>query len=487
MNQTSILLVDDDIILIEGMTRQLVREGYQVRNAQTLAGAAAQLAAQPPDIAILDYYLPDGVGMDLLHLIRKDFPTTDAIFMTAQDKVQLAVEALKAGARDFLTKPTEIEHLLRIIRRIEEERALQIENRVLRMRIGANPAAQRLIGKSPVIQQVRDLVTRAAQSRSTVLITGESGTGKELVSRVLHELSPSPSSPYVPVECSSINPNLFESELFGHVKGSFTGADRNRDGLFRLAGEGTLFLDEVAEIPPAVQAKMLRALQEREYRPVGGSEYYRLKARIVAATNVDLQQAMRDGRFREDLFYRLNVIRISLPPLRVRPMDIIPLAEHLIVRLNEQHPGRKVHGLTPAAAQILEAYKWPGNVRELDNCLEHCFAIGRDEWIDANDLPEMIRQAAAGEQRPPLEVPLPAPRTAPGDFPAPPQFSEDQPRTMAEYERLAIKQTLAELHGSIPEAAERLQVGKSTLYRKIKEYGLEEFAGRGRFSDEETP
>lgn len=382
MTAKHILLVDDEVRLREMLGILLRRSGYQVTSASGVQDALAQLRAGTFDAVLSDLKMPDGSGLEVLQAVQDLRPSTQVVLMTAYGTTGVAVEAMRNGAYDFLEKPFKNEVLLATLDKAIEKHSIVEENRALRAQI--NGSSIDLIGVSQPMRHLRETIGRAAAAPTSVLITGESGTGKELVARALHEHSPRSKAPFVVINCGALPENLMESELFGHEKGAFTGATANKDGLLRAATGGTLFLDEIGEMPLALQVKLLRVLQERKVRPLGGSKELPIDVRIVAATNRDLEEEVRRGMFREDLFYRLNVIRLCLPPLRQRPEDIPGLAQHLLQKhsLLQQRNLR----LGKAALAWLGKQAFPGNVRELENLIERAVALAPGHTIEPTDL-----------------------------------------------------------------------------------------------------
>ena len=433
----AVLVVDDEPEIC-GLCRECLEKlGCTVDVAGDVKAARAALAASPFDLAIFDVRLPDGSGLDLFRQAHEKWPDMPIAIMTAYVSIQDAIEAVKSGAVDYITKPFDIGRLRDVVE-------------LAAGRLPADGAEKRkgtfefhgIIAASDAMRSVCGLIERAAQHPSTVLIQGESGTGKELVAKAIHKAGPNSNKPFVPVECSAIPGPLLESELFGHTKGAFTGAHADSPGLFRAAGRGTLFLDEIGELPRPFQVKLLRVLQEREVRPVGSSETVPAKARVIVATNRDLHAAMAHGQFRRDLFYRVHVVPIYLPPLRARRADVAPLARHFLDQLNAAS-GRKVR-LSRAALQMLEKRNWPGNVRELENCIERSFALGSGSLIDEVQLAEL-------ETRP-----------------EPPREGD----RLEDFEKQAIEAALLKTGGNREKAARILNIGVATLFRKLKKYEL---------------
>jgi DNA-binding NtrC family response regulator len=394
---SKILVVDDESSMREFLSIMLRKEGYQVAVAESRATAAKALERGPMDLVITDVRLPDGDGIEILRHIKAVSPETVVVVMTAFGSTETAVAALKLGAQDYLTKPFDVEELKIVVRSALEKRQLEAENLLLKAELRARHGLDRIIGVSPVMAGLMQLVRSVAPTNSTVLVTGESGTGKELVARAIHALSPRRDAPFVSINCGALPEGLLESELFGHVKGAFTDAHQNRRGLFEAAHRGTLFLDEVAETSPAMQVKLLRALQDKRVRRVGGTSETDVDVRLIAATNRPLEALVREGRFREDLYYRLAVIPVRIPPLRERREDIPLLAEQFLQRFNKEMK-KKVAKISSEAMARLTSYHWPGNVRELENVIERAVALESTPAILAERLPETVSPAV---QRPP--------------------------------------------------------------------------------------
>ncbi|MBI3932208.1 MAG: sigma-54-dependent Fis family transcriptional regulator [Acidobacteria bacterium] len=397
-----ILVVDDEPSMRELLGIMLRREGYEVVAAESRAMAAAALAGAPADMVITDIKLPDGDGIEILRHVKAASPETVVIVMTAYGTTQTAVAALKLGAHDYLTKPFDVEELKIVVRGALEKRQLEEENILLKAEFRSRHGLDRIVGVSPPMRAVFDVVRSVAPTASTILITGESGTGKELVAKAIHALSPRRDAPFVSINCGALPENLLESELFGHVKGAFTDAHQNKKGLFEAAHRGTLFLDEVGETSPAMQVKLLRSLQDRKIRRVGGTAEVEVDVRLVAATNRPLESLVRERRFREDLYYRLNVIPIRIPPLRERREDIPLLTEHFLGRFSEEM-GKSVTRISSEAMGKLQAYSWPGNVRELENVVERAVALEITPTVLVERLPEALltdaRHPSADELR----------------------------------------------------------------------------------------
>jgi len=394
--------------------------------------------------------MPDMSGLDLLREIKKQDESIEVIVMTGYPTISSAVEALKEGAYDYLSKPLILDELRHLMTRVMERRFLRGEVDSLRTRLGEELTVNELIGTSPPMQRVKEIIGKVAVTDSPVLIEGESGTGKELVAAAIHRLSARAKRPFLPVNCSAIPGDLLESEFFGHVRGAFTGAVSDALGLFRGANEGTIFLDEIAELPPALQVKLLRVLQEMQVRPVGSTRAYPVDVRVIAATNRNLEKAMTEGMFRQDLFYRLNVVRVQLAPLRERREDILPLVNHFMRRFNRRFR-RDVRGVAPDALASLQEYAFPGNVRELENLVERAYAMGARTQISLADLPSLAR-------------------TAPADMVA--AISPAAIPRLADVEKSLILKALSTLNDDKEAAARALGISRRTIYRRLKEYGM---------------
>jgi DNA-binding NtrC family response regulator len=385
-----VLVVDDEPGVQESL-RMLLKDTCEVATAGNVDAALQALAAAPPDLVLLDLVMPGRSGLDLLAELAERGVRTPVIVLTATKTVATAVEAMKLGAADYVTKPFEVDALRIKVQRLLEQRALEAEVVRLRDEVSRRTQLGGLIGRSDRMQEVFRAIERVAQSRASVLLTGESGTGKELVARAIHELGPRAAGPFVALNCAAIPETLIESELFGHERGAFTDARERRIGKFEAASGGTLLLDEIGELAPSVQAKLLRALQERSIERVGGSAPIPVDVRVVAATHRDLEHEVAAGRFRADLYYRIHVVPIALPPLRERREDVRLLAEHFLARA-ESETGRRLR-LSPAALAALERYPWPGNVRELENAIEHAIALAEGERIEVADLPPALARS----------------------------------------------------------------------------------------------
>lgn len=449
-----ILVADDQEAVREICTSVAGALGYRVTNAASGREALRMLDEDVPDVLVCDVRLPDIGGVDLMKRLHQAHPALPVLLTTAYGTVAMAVEAMKLGAFDYLTKPFELEEMKLLLQAAVRQSQLEREARGLRLVARGPFAPGSLIGASPAMQRIFRMVGKVAQSRYSVLILGESGTGKEVVARALHYTGAERDRPFIPVDCGALVPTLIESELFGYVKGAFTGAHHNHEGLLEVAHGGTVFLDEIGELSVDLQAKLLRAIQEKEVRPVGGTRRVKVDVRIVAATNRDLQAAVTNGSFRKDLFFRLNVVSIKLPPLRDRVMDIPMLVEHFLERYTP--PGSPARKFSDEAMARMLSYEWPGNIRELENCVEHCLAMASGARLEASDLPSPLQQ--------PVRMP---PRTV----------TETGIRAMAEVERDAILAALTQAKGDKLLAARLLGIGKTTIYRKLKEYAYAAQAG----------
>jgi DNA-binding NtrC family response regulator len=455
-----ILVVEDDAAMAQYLQESLVEEGFAAEVALTGRGALDRIRPGDVDVVVTDLNLPDLHGLDLLREIKAlADPPPHVIAITAFGSIDTAIKAMKFGAYDYLTKPFEIEELVVAVEKALGERKLHREVQRLRREVQGRYTPSNMVGKSAAMQEVFDLIRRLAQSSSNVLITGESGTGKELVARAIHYNGPRASRPFVPVNCAAIPDNLLESELFGHKRGAFTDARNDRQGMFLEADGGTIFLDEVTELPFPLQAKLLRVIQEREVRPLGASRSERIDVRIISATNRNLENLLQGGHFREDLYYRLNVINVAIPPLRDRAEDTLPLAEHFL-RIYSARAAKRVTQLQPAAAKLVLGYPWPGNVRELENVMERAVALVPEDapGVRADDLPPHIR-----ERRSP-------------DLLA---GAVQRRLTLAELEREYIFQVLQSEAGNKTRAAQFLGLDRKTLYRKLEEYGRLESGDSG--------
>src|SRR5713226_2586683 len=471
MHKGSILVVDDEAEIREGLEMLLSSEGYDVASAETGDAGLAKLEEQPFDLLLLDVSLPDRNGLELLREIRRRDPFLSVVLITAYGSIDMARAAFKSGAQDYITKPWSNDELLAQVAQAVESRRLRDENLQLKRALKQRFNFPNIIGKSEKMLAVLDLVSQVAPSRSTVLISGESGTGKELIAKAIHSASPRADKAFVPANTGSIPVDLLESQLFGHVKGAFTSAIASKKGLFEVADQGTIFFDEISTISPETQAKLLRVIQEREFMRLGGTEQLKVDVRIVAASNVELLTLVREGRFREDLYHRLNVIHLTLPPLRDRREDIPSLLAHFLVRYCEEN-GKPMRQFTPSALKLMMDYDWPGNVRELENVVERAVVLSTSEAMDADLLPENVRtrEIVRGVRLQLAEFlpPLPGESGGRSTAPAPSLFE-----ILEEVERRIIVDMLERTNWNQTEAAERFQVPLSTLNQKIKRLGIE--------------
>ena len=445
----TIVVADDEKNIREGLAEALSLDGYRALPAADGEEALALVESADADLVITDLRMPKLGGTDVLNHVVSRYPGLPVIVLTGHGTIEDAVVAMRAGAFDFLTKPVNLDHLSLLVKRALESRELARKNRELEAEVEAQRRSSSIIGKSAEMKKVFDLVRRVAPTRASVLVTGDSGVGKELVADAIHNLSPRRDGPLVKVHCAALAESLLESELFGHEKGAFTGAQARKRGRFELADKGTLFLDEIGEINQNVQIKILRVLQERKFERVGGEETVEVDVRIVAATNKDLKEEIRKGTFREDLYYRLNVVNIRVPPLRER-RDDIPLLAMAFLREFTEENGKKLEGFDPKARQALYAYPWPGNVRELRNSVESAVVMASSGLVGLDDLPPGVR--SSGEERD-VRVPIGS--------------------TLEAAEKILIRETLAAQGGNKSRTAEVLGIGRKTLYQKIEEYRIE--------------
>ncbi len=393
--KSRLLVVDDEQSLLEFLHLLFEEEGYDVERANSVAEARRTIAAATYDLVLCDILMPDGNGLDLLREIKERQPHTAVIMMTAYTSTKSAIEAMKLGAYNYISKPFDVEELKVVVAKALEKTGLEVENVYLRRELEQKYQFSNIIGRSQKMQEIFSLIERVAKTQSTVLVRGESGTGKELIARAIHFSGTRSQDRFLSINCGALPENLLESELFGHEKGSFTGAVREKKGLFQEADEGTLFLDEIGEMTTAMQVKLLRALQEKKIRRVGGNREESIDVRIIAATNQDLRELIDAGKFREDLYYRINVIPIHLPPLRQRRGDI-PLLTEFFIRKYSEEMGFEPKPITVEGLQLLESYDWPGNVRELENTIERALALSTSENLTTQDLPLHFRAGRAG-------------------------------------------------------------------------------------------
>jgi len=427
--------------------------GFDCVDAENAEIALAQLEEISPDIVLADLMMPNMSGLEFLPRVKQLLPRTEIAIMTGHGSIETAVQAMKLGACDYITKPFRVEELKLLLQRMAEKVKLVAENQFLRERVSTEMELNGIVGSSSKIQDVLRMVARLKDTRTPVLITGESGTGKELVARAIHYRGLLAKKPFVAVDCGALVPTLIESELFGYEKGAFTGALKSKDGLFQSANGGTIFLDEIGELSLELQAKLLRVLQEKEVRPVGSNQKFKVDVRVIAATNRDLEEAQKEGKFRKDLYFRLNVVTVHLPPLRERRSDIAALVHYFLDRLA---PGKTL-SVSPAAMKCMLQYDWPGNVRELENCMERAVALGSQEMIDVADLPPQLRAQQETE------------------FAAHPVAGASAPEAntdLEEIERDTIQRVIEQVQGDKAQARRMLGISRATLYRKLKRYNI---------------
>ncbi len=455
-----ILIVDDDTATREALEAGLKKLGHDIVLADSGSSALEEVRRRPVDLAIIDLRLPDFTGTELFEALRILRPEAVAIMISGHATVNEAVSALKKGIYDFITKDFRMQELRKVVSRALETQQILAENRRLRQALQEKSPTGRIIGRAPALLKVIQMVGQVAPMRSTVLLSGESGVGKELVAEAIHYQSPRQGKPLVKLNCGALPEGLIESELFGHEKGAFTGAIQQRKGRFELADSGSIFLDEISEMPTATQVKLLRVLQEGEFERVGGTQTLKIDVRVIAATNVDLEAAVASGRFRKDLFYRLNVINLKIPPLRERVEDIPLLALHFLDKFCLEN-NRPPMGFSPAAMTALKGYSWPGNVRQLQNVVERAVAFCQGDTVQLTDLPDEIRHDTPVEDK--MIIPVGA--------------------SMEEIERLAVLSTLKKTGGDKELAARLLGIGLATLYRRLKEMETIEVAPLFRNED----
>jgi DNA-binding NtrC family response regulator len=447
----TVLILDDEPVIREVLGAVLAKAGHVTREAATAAEGLQRLEKEPIDLLLLDLMLPDRPGLEVLVDVRARHPEIPVVVVTAYSSVESAIAAMREGAFHYIPKPFRNEEVVHVVRQALEKRRLVAENRALRAKLEPAGGFREIVGRSAAMERVFETVRQAAVARTTVLITGESGTGKELVAKALHRLSPRAAGAFVTVHSGALPTDLLESNLFGHVRGSFTGAVADKKGLFKAADGGTIFFDEIGTVPLETQAKLLRVLQEREFTPVGAVEPIHSDVRVLAATNADLTKAVAEGRFREDLFYRLCVITVNLPPLRERKDDVPLLVETLLARAAAEN-GRAVPSVTPAAMKALLDHDWPGNVRELENVLERALVLGHGV-IDLDQLPDAVRRSV--------------PRAA--AFPAEGLNFKD---AVGAYERALLAAALGRANGVQKRAAELLGLKPTTLNEMLKRHGM---------------
>lgn len=458
MNKGSLFLIDDDRQVLTSMADWLRSLGYQVEVAASCAEGLAGVRRKTFDLVLTDVRLGDGDGSAILHECRKKNPTTSVIMISGYATVDMAMEAVRAGAFDFLTKPLIDQELEMAIERALNQRKVIEENVNLKAQLDLRFGMENIIGHDRRMLKIFDVIDSVADTKATVLITGESGTGKSIVARAIHRRSSRRDKPFVEVACGALPETLLESELFGHVAGAFTGATGEKMGKFMLANQGTIFLDEIATASPSMQVKLLRVLQDFELEQVGGTKTCTVDTRVILATNEDLGRAVAEGRFRQDLYYRINVINVELPSLRERIADIPPLARHFLEELCAE-TGKKIAGFSEPAMAALQSYRWPGNVRELENVIERAVLLGKGDAIGLDDLPAQLASA--------------------GPFPLEPAGDRSLKEAMQNPERRIILETLRSHEWNRQATADALGINRTTLYKKMKRLGLDEPVGAG--------
>ena len=451
MREKNILVIDDDKIILDSLCEFLTLEGFRTSGAETLKGALAKLEQEHYSLVITDVNLPDGDGLELLDIIRENHPQTVTLVITGYGTIESAVKAIKQGAYDYLTKPIVDDDLRLAVERAIKQQSLMSENESLRLQLEQKYRLENIISHNYKMAKIFDLVEAVANTKTTILMAGPSGTGKSMLARAIHHRSSRRNKPFIEVSCGALPETLLESELFGHTKGSFTGAVNNKEGKFLAADSGTIFLDEVANSSAALQAKLLRVLEDRQFDPVGSNKTQTVDTRIILASNRNLDEEVRQGRFREDLYYRINVVTIDLPPLCKRVGDVRLLAEHFLRVYSAQHNRNKL-GITDEAMEYLERYTWPGNVRELENVIERAALLSKNKFIGPEDLPNSIKQEQNQQQETYKLLSLKGALAGP--------------------EKNIIRQALEANHWNRQATAKALGINRTTLFKKMKRYGL---------------
>ncbi len=458
MVKANILIVDDDRIILDSLCEFLNLEGYRTTPARSITRAIGELQKQSFSLALTDVNMPDGDGFELLSIIRKNYPKTVPIVITGYGTIESAVEAIKMGAHDYLTKPIIDDDLLLSVERSLRQQSLMSENETLRSQLLEKYSLENIISHDYKMSRIFDLIEAVADSKTTVLMTGPSGTGKSMLARAVHYRSWRKDEAFVEVSCGALPETLLESELFGHVKGAFTGAVRDKEGKFLASNRGTIFLDEISSASPAMQVKLLRVLQNRQFEPVGSNRTITVDTRVLLASNTDLAEEVRAGRFREDLYYRINVVTINIPPLADRVGDVPLLSEHFLKYFSMTH-GKQKTGVTEEAMEYLQRYAWPGNVRELENVMERAVLLSKGPEIGVEDLPpSLLTQSAVGNPQRYGQMSL--------------------KEAMAKPEKNIIRAALEANNWNRQETARALQINRTTLYKKMKRYELEAEAAR---------
>src|SRR6266700_7314124 len=454
-----ILAIDDEPAMTEWLKVLLEHHGYEVRTALIGTRGEELFKTWKPDAVVTDMMLPDVDGIELVRKFKLLDPEAEVIVITGQGNIPRSVEAVKAGAFDFLEKPVDAERLLDKLEKAIKQKTLIDENEQLKQKLQDRYKFQNVIGESKKMQELFDLIESVAASEANILIQGENGTGKELIANAIHYNSKRSKGPFIKINCAAIPKDLIESELFGYKRGAFTGANMDKEGLFEMAEGGSLLLDEIGEMPPYLQTKLLRVLQEREYRPIGSDRIVHVDFRLLCATNIDLETALREGKLREDLYFRINTITLRVPPVRERSEDIPLLCNHFLDKFNQRYQ-KNVRAISPAAYHLIIRNRWPGNVRELENAIERAVLVAKGSEITPNDLPETIREEGSPAQ----------------DFTIPPH------RTLAEIEKMAILQTLQRTNWNKQEAAQILGLYRPTLYSKMKKHEIRDAGKSARSS-----
>jgi DNA-binding NtrC family response regulator len=451
MRKKNILVIDDDKIILDSLCEFLSLEGFQTNGVETVKSALAKLEEENYCLVLTDVNLPDGDGIELLGIIKQNYPQTVVIVITGYGTIDSAVKAIKKGAYDYLTKPIIDDELRLTVERAINQQSLISENENLRFQLERKRRLENIISHNYKMAKIFDLVEAVADSKTTILMAGPSGTGKSMLARAIHQHSSRSEKPFVEVSCGALPETLLESELFGHVKGSFTGAVKDKEGKFLAADGGTIFLDEVANASPALQTKLLRVLEDRQFEPVGSNKTKTVDTRIILASNRDLGEEVQQGRFREDLYYRVNVVTIELPPLCERVGDVRLLAEHFLRMYSTQHNRKKI-GITNEAMEYLERYPWPGNVRELENVIERATLLSKGKFVGPEDLPDSIKREESRQTK---------------------QYkSTSLKEALAGPEKDIIRQALQANHWNRQATAKALDINRTTLFKKMKHYGL---------------